>query len=323
MALLFRKTEPSAVAPGSLLALVVLFFLATSSFAQSINPSAPSPVRTNTVEGRIAARDLGDSRLTDHYYAFTGTPGDLLITVQSKNLNGDVDVFTASSLRPLIKITLYAELGTPVTKGIYLRKRESMVLRIQARTPSDEEGTYRLAFGGSFEAITGGDEIAEAETPATEAPARTPGTRRVTSVGARVEEPAPPPAEVAAAPTPEPTPEPTPAESPSPSPEKAAEEEKPAPPRSSRSRRPSTRRPPPKTRDTATAETPQPKPAPEPEPEAGPRLVIETNDGTMINRSMTSVRRVTVEIGQVVILNRDGTTNRILLANVLRMSISP
>ena len=319
MALFFRKTE----APGSLLALVVLFLLATSSFAQSINPSAPSPVRTHTVEGRIAARDLGDSRLTDHYYAFTGTPGDLLITVQSKNLNGDVDVFTASSLRPLIKITLYAELGTPVTKGIYLRKRESMVLRIQARSPSDEEGTYRLSFGGSFEPITGGDEIAEAETPATEAPARTPGTRRVNSVGARVEEPAPPPAEVAAAPSPEPTPEPTPAESPSSSREKAAEEEKPAPPRSTRSRRPSTRRQPPKTRDTATAETPQPKPAPEPEPEAGPRLVIETNDGTMINRSMSSVRRVTVENGQVVILNRDGTTNRILLANVVRMSISP
>ena len=64
--------------------LASLFYcLATSVSAQSIDPNAPSPVRSNTVTGRIAARDLGDARLTDHYYAFTGTPGDLLITVQS------------------------------------------------------------------------------------------------------------------------------------------------------------------------------------------------------------------------------------------------
>ena len=65
--------------------------------------------------GSIAARDLGDSRLTDHFYAFTGTPGDVLITVKSNNLNGDVDLFTASSLRPLMKFTLYAENSSPAT----------------------------------------------------------------------------------------------------------------------------------------------------------------------------------------------------------------
>ena len=88
--------------------LAFLFLIATSTYAQSIDPNAPSPVRSNSVTGRIAARDLGDARLTDHYYAFTGTPGDLLITVQSNNLNGDVDVFTAGTLRPLLKLTLYA-----------------------------------------------------------------------------------------------------------------------------------------------------------------------------------------------------------------------
>ena len=313
-----------------LLAVAFLFLVATSSFAQSINPAAPTPVRANSVEGRIGARDLGDARLTDHYYRFTGTPGDLLITVQSKNLNGDIDVFTATSLRPLLKITLYAEIATPVTKGLYLRKREDLVMRVQARTPTDEEGTYRLSFGGSFEPIVGGSEIAEAETTETEPPPRTPGTRRVNSAGARIEEPAPPVKEVAAAPAPEPTPEatpePTPAESPSPSPEKPAEAEaeKPAPtPRSTRGRRPAGRRPPARTRDTATEDATPPKPAPEPEPEAGPRLVIETFDGTLINRAMSSVRRVTVENGQVVVINRDGTINRIALVNVLRMSISP
>ena len=310
--------------------LVFLLLVATSVSAQSIDPNAPSPVRSNNVAGRIAARDLGDARFTDHYYAFTGTPGDLLITVQSTNLNGDVDVFTAGTLRPLLKLTLYAEIATPVTKGIYLRKREDLILRIEARSPNDDEGTYRLRFGGSFEPIVGGPDIAETETPATE-PARTPGTRRVTSAGARIEEPEPPRTEVAAAPTPEPTPEATPeakpVETPAATPERSpeVEGERPAPTRNTRGRRPAGRRPAPRTRDTtAASETPAPKPPPvEPEPEVGPRLVIETNDGTLINRSMSTVRRVTVENGQVVVVGRDGKIDRILLANVVRMSISP
>ena len=315
---------------AKLLTVAFLFLAANTVSAQSIDPNAPSPVRSNTVTGRIAARDLGDARFTDHYYAFTGTPGDLLITIQSANLNGDIDVFTAGTLRPLLKLSLYAEISSPVTKGIYLRKREDLILRIEARSPNDDEGTYRLRFGGSFEPIAGGPDIAEAETPATE-PTRTPGTRRVTSAGARIDEPEPPRTEVAAAPTPEPTPEATPeakpVETPAATPERSpeVESERPAPTRNTRGRRPAPRRPAPRTRDTTTAsETPAPKPPPvEPEPEVGPRLVIETNDGTLINRSMSTVRRVTVENGQVVVVGRDGKIDRILLANVVRMSISP
>src|SRR5215467_9847583 len=110
-----------------LFVLALLLSLSVPVFAQSTDPNAPWPVRTNNVSARIAARDLGDARLTDHYYAFTGTPGDLLITIQSNNLNGDVDVFTATTLRPLIKVTLYAEISAPVIKGIYLRKREDLI----------------------------------------------------------------------------------------------------------------------------------------------------------------------------------------------------
>jgi hypothetical protein len=303
-----------------------VFFLLSAMVvsAQSFDPNAPAPVRSNSVTGRIAARDLGDARLTDHYYAFTGTPGDLLITVQSSNLNGDIDVFTAGSLRPLLKLTLYAEIPAPVTKGIYLRKREDLILRVEARSPNDDEGTYRLFFGGSFEPILGGTDIAEAETPTTEAPTTTPGTKRVTSAGARIEEPTPPPTEVAATPTPEPTPEAKPVETPREAAEKPAEveTEKPAPaPRNTRGRRPAGRRTSPRTADpVATAEA---KPPPEPEPEIGPRLVIETNDGTLINRSMSTVRRVTVENGQVVVTGKDGKIDRILLMNVVRMSIAP
>src|ERR1051325_875973 len=164
--------------------LAVLLCTVVSSRAQSLDANAPAPIRSNTITGQIAARDLGDSRLTDHYYALTGTPGDLLITVQSQNLNGDIDVFTAGTLRPLLKLTVYAEISSPVTKSIYLRKREDLILRVEARSPNDDLGTYRLFFGGSFEPIVGGPDIAEAETPTVTAttPSGARKTKRVSSV---------------------------------------------------------------------------------------------------------------------------------------------
>lgn len=318
---LYLESLAQRLKGAKLLTLALLLFTACAAQAQSLDPNTPSPVRTNNVSGRIAARDLGDARLTDHYYSFTGTPGDLLITVNSRNLNGDIDVFTAVTLRPLLKLTMYAESTTPVTKGIYLRKREDLILRVQARSPNDDEGTYRLFFGGSFEPIIGGPDIAEAETPPTET--TTPGarkTKRVSSVGARIEEPEPPVTEVAtASPTPQPTPEVTPEEAkPVATPERSPEvqTERPTTARNTRGRRPAGRR-------TTPTPPPTPKPEPEPEPEIGPRLVIETNDGTLINRSMSTVRRVTVENGQVVVVGRDGKIDRILLSNVVRMSISP
>src|SRR5215217_809363 len=165
-----------------LFVLALLLSLGVAVRAQSTDPNAPWPVRSNTVTARIAARDLGDARLTDHYYAFTGTPGDLLITIQSNNLNGDVDVFTAGTLRPLFKISLYAEISTPVTKGIYLRRREDLILRLEARSPNDDEGIYRVTFGGSFQPIEGGPDLAEAEAPSTtETPAGGRKTKRVSS----------------------------------------------------------------------------------------------------------------------------------------------
>jgi len=320
---------------------------------------APSPVRTNEVTGTIAARDIGDARSTDHFYAFTGTPGDLLITVQSQNMNGDVDVFTASGLRPLMKFTFYAGSSEPTTKSIYLRQRQDLILRVEARSPNDDEASYRIHFGGSFAPIEGGPTLAEGENNSSGSPAAETRTvkkgRRVTSAGARIYEPPEPQPEVAAAPTPELTPE-------------AAEATKSEPPKAT-TRAPRTRRPargskrsgttttttaakepdanaesPATPSDTTPAEpapaenkstTPrrgsrrgtnarkQTTPASEPEPQTGPRLVIETNDGILIERYMSTVRRVTVENGVVVVTGKDGKVDRIQLANVVRMSISP
>jgi hypothetical protein len=351
-----------------LLTCLALFVICTSnSLAQSLDPSAPSPIRANTLSGRIAARDLGDARLTDHYYSFAGVPGDLIITVQSRNLNGDIDVFTAGTLRPLLKLTLYAESTSPVTKSLYLRRREDLILRVEARSPNDDEGTYQLSFSGSFEAIPGGPEIAESEVtaPTTETPLTgQPGkTRRVSSVGARIEEPV---KEVAAAPTPEPTPAATPESKPGEG--EAAEKPKPTnrpgtSSRTARARRPAPRRtatepgqpneaaatakesseptkektdevsseskPKPPNRAAGRRSTPRAEkstptePNPEPAPDAGQHLILETKDGTMINRPMSGVKRVMVENGQVVVVGKDGSVDRFLLSNVLRLSIAP
>src|SRR3989442_13769385 len=122
--------------------------------AQSTDVRFPTPVQTNEIVGTIAARDIGDARLTDYFYTFTGVPGDLLITIESRNLNGDLDVFTAGELRPLLKITVYAESPSTVTKNIYFRKREGLILRIETGTPNDNKGTYQNRFSGSFETIS-------------------------------------------------------------------------------------------------------------------------------------------------------------------------
>ena len=352
-----------------------LVALTSTIRAQSLDMGSPSPVRSNDVVGTIAARDLGDARLTDHFYVLTGTPGDLVITLESRNLNGDIDVFAAAGLRPLLKFTVYAESSLPITKRIYLRKREQLILRVEARSPNDDEGTYHLRFGGSFEPISGGPLLAgnENATDQRAASSSRPGGRqgrRVSSVGARIAEPAPPQAEVAAAPTPEPTP----AESATATAAKAGATEKPASApkatanRNARARvpaRPRTGRRSPSTTGAAKKSTeeakeeskpvagskekpaegsgpeskpgaasrkaarrgatpgPATKPPAEPNAELGPRLIIETKEGTLINRFMNTVRRVTVENGQIVVVGKDGRIQRVQMAAVVRMSIEP
>jgi hypothetical protein len=331
---------------------LLIISVVVSSRAQSLDVNAPAPVTSYEVAGAIAARDLGDSRSTDHYYAFVGTPGDVLITIKSNNLNGDVDVFTAGTLRPLLKFTMYAESSSPITKAIYLRKRENLILRVEARSPNDDEGDYQVRFGGSFEALP--QELAETATTSAEANAAvTTATaqkgRRVSSVGARIAEP--PPEVVATAPTPEPTPEATiekaPAESTveapasTPAPEKTSEAVTPTAPkpaaRRGRSRVPAGRRKraPVAKQPTETADLKEPadkeKPAsnadpgppPESQTETGPRLIIEMQDGTRAERFMSTIKRVTVENGQIVVVGKDGRIERTRMVNVIRMSIEP
>lgn len=347
-----------------LMVLAGLCAVAPNCLAQSSEQALPTPILTNEITGKIKPLDLGDARLTRHYYAFEGSPGDLLITIDSKNLNGDIDVFTAITFRPLMKTTVYASSQSPeVAKGIYLRAHQILILRVEARTPSDEPGAYHIRFGGTFERFSSGIPVAEASTAESEEAADKGGANRLSSVGATIPRPATEKTETVE----------TAEAKPSPSPEIAAEKpsEETAPakkPTSSTSRR-TTSRPPPRrgtrptpskpttsakkteTAKTETAktetessktETEKPaeeKPAAsEKSAETNPssakttktqeampaaRLIIEEKDGTRIDRPMSTVRRVTIEGNAIVIILKTGKIERIAMADVARMSIEP
>lgn len=176
--------------------------------AQSSDVNFPTPVFSTEVTGRISPRDVGDSRRTRYFYTFRGTEGDVKVTLEASELIGDVDVFTATTLRPLIKFTLFGD-PTSVTKSFYVRSEETLVLRVEARATGDSEGTYKLSFGGSFApapaSLAGVD---EPKAPTLAESTRDRGAHRVTSTGARIEEPkpAPTPAEETRAAEPQPTP---------------------------------------------------------------------------------------------------------------------
>jgi hypothetical protein len=314
--------------------------------AQSSDQSLPTAVFTNEINGTIAPLDLGDSRLTRHYYAFEATPGDLIVTVNSRNLNGDVDVFTAATFRPLTKITIYAGTIPPeVEKSLYFRTRQIVILRVEARTPNDDPGTYRITLGGTFQPFSGGIPVAENAPTETEPDKRDDkNVQRLSSVGATIPRP---PGEVAAE---EPKPAETPVEKPAeekpvtPTPSARRNTTRPTPRRNPRGRTPprTTRTTPPKTETTKT-ETEQPKAEEEKPPAAeepkieekpatekprqetppGARLIIEQTDGTRIDRPMSTVRRIIVEANVIVIVLKTGRTERIPMASVARMAIEP
>jgi hypothetical protein len=323
---------PAGALPAALL---LLLLSALSAAAQSQDLGFPTPAATNEIGGRIAARDIGDARLTRHYYLLAGTPGDLTFTVTSNNLNGDVDLFTAGSLRPLGKISLYAgSRPSSATKTVFLRQRESLILRVEARSANDNEGTYSVRFAGTFEPVT------TAPTPPDESltePSLNASTdrnvRRVTSSGARIDEPEPPATSTETTTETTATAEPSPAatETGTETSRSAEPATRPEPARTARVRRPRGRR-------SSRAATPAPQPQPsESSTETtstassssapanlNPRLIIETRDGIRQERFMSTVRSVTVQNGQIVIVSsKGGKIERISLASILKMTIEP
>ena len=305
--------------------LPILFLVGAASVsAQSTDQSLPTPVLSGEISGTIKALDLGDPRLTRHYYAFEGMPGDLLITVEGKNLNADFDVFTAITLRPLMKATLYDNTSQEVTKGIYLRSHQILILRVEGRTPNDDPGRYQVRFGGTFAKFTGGIPVAEPVESAESETDESRSANRLSSVGATIPRP---PAQVEETPEAKPTPENT--EEPKP-----AVEEKPRPttrrgtsrnPR--RTARTTPAKPAPKTdateaaSESASTSPDTAKPADITPP--GAQLIVERKDGSRIERPMATVRRVVVEATAIVIFLKSGKIERIPMNIVARMAIEP
>lgn len=321
--------------------------------AQSGDQNLPTAVLSNEINGTIRALDLGDSRLTRRYFAFEATPGDLNVTVNSRNLNGDVDIFTAVTFRPLTKISIYAGTIPPeVTKSLYFRTRQILILRIEARTPNDDAGTYRITFGGSFQPFSGGIPVAENSEESNPEKAREGNAELLSSVGATLPKP---PVEIAEEKPTEPPVEKAEEKPVTPAPTARRNTTRtPPPPRRGTRRAPArtTRTTPPKTENPKTenaparteepAKTEEPK-AEEPKPTetgetkaeepvalkpsikegAGARLVIEQTDGTRIERPMSTIRRVIVETNAIVIILRTGRIERIQMSAVAKMAIEP
>jgi hypothetical protein len=80
-----------------------------------------------------------------------------------------------------------------VTKGIYLRAHQLLILRVEARTPNDDPGTYHIHFAWHVRAIQGGIPVAEALRSPADTSTQKASANRLSSVGATLPKP---PAEV-------------------------------------------------------------------------------------------------------------------------------
>ncbi|MEO5858527.1 MAG: hypothetical protein ABIR33_06215 [Pyrinomonadaceae bacterium] len=165
--------------------LLSLLLAASCIYAQSSDQMFPTPIRTAEIASSIKARAIGDPRVTTYYYTFEGEQGDVFINVQSKNFTGDIDVYAVPSQQPLTKIVIYGDQPEAETgRVVYLRKPERLLLRIQGRTPGDDDASVRIKFAGSFSA----SKLDDADSPAVpKVDSREDSDVKVNSVGTLLE----------------------------------------------------------------------------------------------------------------------------------------
>jgi hypothetical protein len=158
-------------------------------YGQSTSQDYPSPIESNQLTGAIKPRDIGDPRVTTYFYVFNGNQGDLFVNVVTKNLNGNIDVFSSEGLRLLTRILVFADVADNETgRVVYLRKPERLLLRVEGRTPNDDPATFQVKFAGSFEAVAGDSVPSEPKLPDLRAErAENDSGIRVNSAGAIIE----------------------------------------------------------------------------------------------------------------------------------------
>jgi len=163
----------------------LMIVFTAAAYGQSTDQLFPTPVRTTEITSSIKARAIGDPRLTTYYYTFEGRQGDVFINVQSTNFTGDIDVYVLPGQVPMTKIVVYGDQPeTETGRVVYLRKPERLLLRIQGRSPGDEDASVRIKFAGSF-AVSQLDDSGAPDVPKVESTAET--NVRVNSVGTILE----------------------------------------------------------------------------------------------------------------------------------------
>jgi len=340
------------------LAFIGLCFAVNMARSQSTLADAPTPLAANIIEGRIAPRDIGDSRATTYFFTFDTVQGDLEVSVISENLEGDIDLYVKGSLQPLTKVTLLATgSASEVRRTIFMRDAAPLLLRVQARSSGDTVGTYRISFNGAFlpstqAIIAANDDANRSDEIPENTVVASSSTRRVNAVGGRIEEPVEPartpslPAvnstsddaneaeetialpraarrtprrrELATSRRRAPRP-PRPARRPPPQPASDAKPENTAV--STPETPPTT--PPPATSPRRRANSARPRPPVARRAESASRLIIRMRDGARTERSMSEVERVTIENGALIVVLKNGETQRLDLIDVLRFTVEP
>lgn len=331
--------------------------MAAITLAQSTQREFPTPITMPEISATIRSRDIGDARLTTHWYLLETGQGDLFLNIATRNLNADFDVFTFSNLAPVTKVVVFADAGDFETgRVLYFRKPEKLLLRVQGRTPGDEPATYRLKFAGSF--VASRENIREPELP--RATVDTEAGVRVNTVGTiiptpRKVEPTRPATDVTtaneekAARTNEPerrvedTGETKPtAETKEDSSETGNEEpttSKRVTTAANRRRKTGVRPAKPPAANSAPTEAPrarstripandrrrvnEPKRAepPKADPLANVKLAIMFKDGTRIDKPLPEVLRFTVDRGMLTVIGKDGTIARYSMIDVAKVTI--
>jgi hypothetical protein len=341
--------------------LCVLCLLCGTNFfvqAQSTNQNFPTAVNSNEISGTIRARDIGDARLTSYFYTFNGNQGDIFINVVTKNLDGDIDVFTADNLRPLTKIRVYSDNPDAETgRVIYLRQPQKLILRIEGRTPTDEPASFRIKFAGSFQAVAGAAESEESKQPEVKSNEET--DVRVNSVGTIIEV------------KPKPTPKPAIAKLEREEPKKTEPENRPEKdetdenePENIEDKKPEVvvtenlpaKKDEPETKpDETSAEKETPKKTPTPRRRVNPRtnrsratteakpkaatekkagitpvapseltnirLVVDFKDGRKIERPMSEILKFGVDKGILTIIAKDGSIGRYSILDISKITV--
>ncbi|MBV9214999.1 MAG: hypothetical protein JO053_02395 [Acidobacteria bacterium] len=304
-----------------------------TALGQSSDVNFPTPVRSNEISGVVRARDIGDPRLTQYYYAFDGGQGDIFINVTSKNLTADIDVYVAEGLKPLTKMVIYPESGLSETgRLIYLRKPENLILRVEGRAQGDEAATFQIKFAGSFIAKAG---ISQGpDKPETVEPLS--GAIKVNSVGTILE--SIPPEVPVSKPAYTGNPRGGSEEGKNEKPVYTPERTKPEVVVSTTVDEPAKVIGPPKKAAGAgapglggsnsgsqpAANTPKKAPVvleKKADPVANFRLVIVLRDGSSIEHPMPDVLRFAVERGQLIVTTKDGSITRYSMQDVARISV--